>query len=465
MLVDPAIEISFDSPRYITTADSIASGNGYRTISEIDNNPVFYNNYIFPYIIAPLIKIFGLNPYPLKILMLVFSLLSILLFFSLTLELFNKKEALLLSVSLMSMPIFIRFSNKILTEAPFMFFLLLSLWLLNRYFQKDKKIYLGLLLATMYSLIFTRTIGIIILVPLFIYSYAKKDRNLFITTAILTTITIITIYIIQSRTAPENNLYHIKYLLYKDDFTPQQGYIDIECLIARVIDNIKFYFLNIPREIFNLPSSGILLYATLFWTLLCSGIYSIKPNFYKKSFFVFFATYLFFFIVWPWQSTRFIYPILFIILIYLYWGLKSLIIRIPSTIKRIIYLTIILSILYSGLKELLLEITVNKIYPAEVNEVVQLSSWIKENTSQESVILSKNTALIYMLSSRKGTYIPYSYDMKKITTHIEKKGVTHILADRLNSEMIKYIYPWINKNKERLRIIKIDGGTVLFELD
>ncbi|MDP8253734.1 MAG: glycosyltransferase family 39 protein [Candidatus Kaelpia aquatica] len=465
MLIDPVIDISFDSPRYITTADSIASGNGYRAISEIDNNPVFYNNYIFPYILAPLIRIFGLNPYPLKILILIFSLLSILLFFSLTLKLFSKKEALLLSISLMSMPIFIRFSNKVLTEAPFMLFLLLSLWLLHRYFQKDKKIYLGLLLVTTYFLIFTRTIGSLMLIPLFIYSCTKRDRSLFMMTAILAIITILTMHVIQSRTAPENYLYHIKYLLYKDAFTPEQGYIDIGCLIIRAVNNIKFYFLNIPKETFNLPSFGISLYAALFWTLLCLGMYNIRPNFYKTIFFVFFTTYISFFIIWPWQNTRFIYPILFIMLIYLYCGFKSLIIGTPSAIKRIIYLTVIISILYSGLKELLLEITVNRIHPAEVNELVQLSSWIKDNLPQEPVILSKNTALIYMLSSKKGTYTPYSYDMEKITAHIEKKGVTHILADRFNSEMIKYIYPWINKNKERLKIIKINGGTVLFELD
>ncbi len=465
MLLSPTVDISFDSPRYITIAKSIASGNGYRLMSEIDNNPVFYNNYIFPYILAPLIKLFGLNPYPLKMFMLIISLLSIFLFFDLNLETFSKKESFLLSTSLIATPLFIKFSDKLLTEPPFMLLLLLSLWCLSKYLQKNKKRYLSFFLIAAYSLIFTRTVGIIALPLLFIYSYFKKNKKLFITTIVLTAITILTIHIIQSKTVPKDHLYHIRYLLYKDAFTPQEGYIDTPALAERIIANLRFYFINIPKDIFNLPSKNVYLYAILFWSLLFLGISKIKGSLYKKKALIFFISYLSFFTIWPWQSTRFIYPIIFIIIVYLYAGLKYSITKFPINIKQIIYLTIISFIIYSGVKELSLKMTVDRVHPAELDEIVQLSSWMKNNLPKESIVLSNNTALIYMLSSKKGTYIPYSYDIEKITSHMKKKRVTHILADRINCEMARYIYPWINKNKTRLKIIKINGGTVLFELD
>ncbi len=465
LLFKPTADISFDSPRYITIAQSIASGNGYRSISEIDNNPVFYNNYVFPYSLSLLIRIFGINPYPLKIFVLIISLLSILLFFNLNLISFNERESFLLSLSLMTMPLFIKFSSNLLTEVPFMLLLLIALWCFKMYMQKDSKKYLSLSVITIYFLIFTRTVGIVLLPLLFIYSYFKKDKKLLIATIILTTTAILTIYTIQSKVALDDRLYHIKYLLYKDAFTPQRGFICIWDLTNRIISNIEFYFISTPKDMLHLPSRGIYIYTMLFWSLLSLGILKIKDSCLKTPTFIFFIIYMSFFIIWPWQSTRFIYPVTFIMIIYLYSGIKYLTLNIPTNTKKIIYLIVVSFIVYSGIKELLIKTTIDRVYPAEFNEIVELSYWIKDNLAQDSVILSDNTALIYMLSSIKGVYIPYSYDIKKITTHLENKGVTHILADRMNSEMARYIYTWINKNKEKLKIVKINGGTVLFELD
>jgi 4-amino-4-deoxy-L-arabinose transferase-like glycosyltransferase len=465
LLLKPSLDISFDSPRYITIAESIASGNGYRAISEVENSPVFYNNYIFPYFLAPLIRLFGPNPCLLKILMLILSLFSLLLFFNLNLKIFSRTESFLLSLSLMLTPLSVKFSDNLLTENLFMLLLILSFYSFDRYLQKNNKKELVFFSIIIYSLIFTRIAAVIILPLLFVYCYLKKDKGLFINTAILSVLTISTIYVIQSKIALDNRFYHLKYFLYKDAFTPQLGYLDIQAMAERISGNIRFYFLKIPQDIFHLSSQSTYICTLPFWGLFLLGALKMKSRIYNKRIFIFLISYLSFFIIWPWQSTRFIYPVIFIIIVYLYAGLRELTIKFPIGIKKLIYLVIISSVLYSGIRELSLEITLNRVYPGEFNEIVRLSNWIKDNLPQDSIILSHNNALIYLLSARKGTYIPYSYDPEIISSHIDKKGVTHILADRINYEMIRYIYPWINKNRENLKIIKIDGGTILFELD
>ncbi|HEO63820.1 MAG TPA: phospholipid carrier-dependent glycosyltransferase, partial [Candidatus Omnitrophica bacterium] len=239
MMIKPQIDLSYDSPRYLTIAQSITYGNGYNFIYRPDNAPVFYNNYILPYFLAPLIRIFGINPYLLKAVMLLLGLFALFFFLGWMKTYLKEKELLFLSIALIYTPLFIRFCDKVLTEALFVFFLTASFLLLKKYSISKNKIFLILLLICCYCAIFTKIAGIFILIPLFIYIKTDKDKKLALSTVILIAVSAITVFIIQSRLPDNNRFYHIKYLLYKDAFTPDLGYIKPGDLLLRIIYNIR----------------------------------------------------------------------------------------------------------------------------------------------------------------------------------------------------------------------------------
>ncbi|MDD5613849.1 MAG: hypothetical protein PHQ54_02115 [Candidatus Omnitrophica bacterium] len=462
MLAKPQIDISYDSPRYLITAQSIAYGNGYNFIYRPDNAPVFYNNYILPYFLAPLIRAFGINPYVLKAVMLLLGLFALFFFLSWVKIYLKEKELLFLFVALIYTPLFIKFCDKILTEALFVFFLTASFLLLRKYSVSKKKSCLILLFICCYCAIFTKITGIFILIPLFVYSKSDKDKKLILSTAILLAATIITVFIIQSRLLDNDKFYHIKYLLYKNAFTPDLGYIKPSDLLLRIIYNIRFYFFSLPAGIIS-NDSTLKIMPFLFWPTLVLGMKN-KRSLERRAILSFFVCYAVFFLAWPWQDNRFFYPLLFIKVFYLYLGAEKLLRKTGLKLKKIIYLLILMSIILSGTGELLAKFTTERAYPAQVDEFISLARWLENNLDNDSVVLSQNPALIYLIASKKGVKVPYSYNLEKISLYIKENNVSYILADRFNWEMIRYIYPWVNQNKEKLQIIKTFGETALFSV-
>lgn len=97
---------------------------------------------------------------------------------------------------------------------------------------------------------------------------------------------------------------------------------------------------------------------------------------------------------------------------------------------------------------------------------IELGKWARENLNKDVVILSSNPSLLYLLSFKKGVFLIYSQDKRKISFYIHRNKVSHILADTYNNyEMRRYIYPWIYENKDKSRIQKINGAAVLLKID
>lgn len=461
LLFNPDWNKFYDAPRYISLAYSIAQGNGYRFIFDSENKPCFYNNFIFPYLLSPLVKFFDLKFYILKGFILMLGLLCLLFFYNRTKFYFKTYEAFYLSILFLSLPIFLEFNDKILTEIPFLLLTIISFYLFEIWTQNKRKLIFIFLLLSLYLAIFTRIIGLAILFSLLLWAFIKKDKFIFSLFLIISVSVVVTFLVIQYRVQAEDKFYDVRYFLAKNPFAPQMGLITVKDLLGRTITNTIFYLSGIGKEIINYPSKPIWL-SVIILGLILLGIY--KKNL-KNLYSFYLLIYIIYFLIWPWQDKRFIMPVSFLLLVFFYSGLKFIINSFGVSIKKSIYALILILSVYGGINKTLEKMTIEKVLPSESKEFIQLAMWAKDSLSQAAVILSAEPALVYLLSSKKGAFLIYTTNLDKITSYLKRKKVTHILADRFNLETARYIYPWIRENKNKLKILKIDGGTVLFELN
>ncbi len=463
LLLNPALGNLYDTPRYICIGYSIAQGNGYRLIYDIDNPPCFYNNYIFPYLISPLIKFFGINLYILKVFILFLSLGVVIAFYSWLNAELGRGESLYVSILFLCSPLFIYFSDKILTEIPFLFFILMSFYFFAKWIKTKNNFYLFLISIAAYLSIFTRTAGIALLFALSISSLLKKKKTLFIICLLILIGAIITISIIQSNLENPVKLYHIKYFLAKNTFEPDAGVIGFKDILQRIQNNLYFYSFNIGNETINFPSkpkAG----AIITLLIVVFGIIKLKSKtkLFQLSFLI---IYIFLFIIWPWQDIRFIIPVLFLFIFYFYIGLKNLTLKLPFLAKKIIFASILLLMLYAGANKLLNKINLESQLSAQMQEFINICAWVSSNTDNNAVIFSSHPDFAYLLTFRKGAFLIYTENLDEISEYLKTKKVTHIIADRFNIEMKKYIYPWIVKEQSNLNVLRVDGKTTLLKLN
>jgi 4-amino-4-deoxy-L-arabinose transferase-like glycosyltransferase len=450
----------YDAPRYICLGYSIGSGNGYRFIFDPNNKPCFYNNFLFPYIIAPVIKLKGIDLLTLKLTMTILSFVGIILFMKWTGLFWNKKISLYLSVLFLSSPIFIEFSDKIMTEIPFLVFLFLFFIMFENWVKTKKGIYLVALAIGLYCLIFTRIPGIAYLLGMIVYAIITKDKKLLGAGILVLLMVVITTGIIQEKVDPEDRFYHLKYLLYKNPFNPEAGFVSLGNLIERSMQNFKFYIFKIGETCIQFPHKPVLL-SLLIVVIILWGI--IKFSFPSKIFYLTsFSLYLFYFLIWPWRDVRFILPLYPVIIVMFFSGLDQILNKAKPRWKTICLAIVLILNFYGGYDKLIRKATIENVYPSQLREFIEMGKWMKDNLDDKSIILSSNPSLIYLLSFKKGVFLIYTSNPKKIDAYLKNNHVNYLLADSYNSETKRYIYPWIFKNKERLKIEKINGSTVLF---
>jgi len=453
----------YDAPRYICLGYSIATANGYRFIFHPHNKPCFYNNFLFPYILAPVIKLKGIDFFSLKLVIIILCLAVFILFIKWAERFYEKEKTIYLSLLFLSSALFIEFSDKVMTEIPFLVFLLSSFLLFQAWIKSRKNIHILALALSVYCLTFTRMPGIAFLLGIFIYSIAKKDKKLLGMGIIVFITVLITIGIIQGRVDPEDKFYHMKYLLYKNPFAPEAGYVSPEDMIARIIQNFKFYIINIGKICIQFPHKSVLL-SLLTLLVILNGVLKLHPStraFYISSFLI----YFFYFLIWPWQDTRFLLPLLPLLIVMFFSGLNPLLNKLSPEWKKATLTVILLLSFYGGSDKLVRKLTIENIYPPGVREFIEMGEWIGREVKDNAVILSSNPSLIYLLSFKKGVFLIYTTDSKKIDGYLKTNRVNYILADCYNSEMKNYIYPWIYENKAKVKIEKINGATVLFRID
>ncbi len=157
--------VLFDESTYMLAAKAIVEGKGYT---------MWILAPLFSYIISAFYFLFGSTESVAKLVAPVFSVSSAVVMYYLAREFFDKKFSAASAIMLITIPSFMVLGERVMTEAPFMFFFISSLLFFIRA-AKGNNIYLVPLAITFVATFLIKYSGILILSVFLLYFVVRKD--------------------------------------------------------------------------------------------------------------------------------------------------------------------------------------------------------------------------------------------------------------------------------------------------
>jgi len=478
LLFDPKLSTGGDNATYIVLAKSIISGKGFRDLSA-PGEP-FHTQYPFgyPLLLAPLLLLFPQNFIPLKFLSLLLGTGSLLLFFHLFK---NRVEPFILIISLLLLalnPDLLEFSHWELSEIPYLFFSLLSLFLLIIGMTRNPSLNPTLLtgLVSMMLTYYIRSIGLALILAALVFLIYKRNFKLFFFLLFFAFLIAFPWFFRNQRINPGQNEYLSQFLM-RDPYNPDAGLLSSAEFIERFFTNLKIYFFSVIPAItlpfFSslLPSSFTLFLSLVVTGLILIGIYVlIKNRVGLTEFYLLF--YLGIALIWPsvWSDRRFLIPVIPFLIFPFVLGIKTILGKMISHFWPILFVPLLSLLVLANLQVLLSQIPENLRllsqyrkgevmagYSPDWFNYYKAAEWVKSNTLSSSIVMSRKPSLFFLRSERKGICYPFTSNPKQILSAIDEQGVSYVIVDsfRWTGTTRRYLIPAIERYPERFEIVYV----------
>ena len=458
-----------DNQQLIILGESLRSGQGYSLLNLPGNPPANLYPPLYPTAIATALFLTQ-NTYlpdiiiPLKTLNLIFFLGALIIFYFYLKEKIRNKYIIAAIIILTGLSIqFSPYINEVLTEIPYLFFSMLSVYFVDKYttdnFNK-KYLYLGILFAIL--CFYTRTIGIALIASIVLLLFFYKKYKEAIQSSLLFILFTLPWFAYSSLLGSQPS--YFEQLLIKNPYNIDEGNAHFADFVFRIADNAVYYAQKIPELIFlvNLGSPIIslpLLFITLIGFLKMTGKKINLLHFYIP-------LYIFILLTWPWTGGRFLIPILpFLIYFFIYgytkifsqnflqpfrkWSILQIAIFSSSITLfflfaiNYIYFDIVKIIKYAPNKN-------NIIINSELKEVVD---FINKEIPENSIIVFPKPYFIYFYTERKSLGYMFTKNKDAIKKYFQENDVSYIIDDNSFNETKNYLQPVI---EELIKENKID---------
>lgn len=418
-----------DNAVYIILAESIVSGKGYKNIHMPDEPEHTQYPFGLPLLISLFLLIFGSSVSAVKLLIFLTGCGSMYFMYKITKHLFKDRTTIIMLFYL-SIPIFIIYNHWILSEIPFLFFSLGTLYFFIKA-QENKNIfyYISFVFAT-YSF-FIRTAGISLIIAMIFFLLIKKQFKL-LGIFLLIFLAIFIPWQIRNASIPIEGSY-IDKLLAKNPYRMELGRVSLFDLLTRVWNNFILYaFTILPMTLLPIFKTGVLLALSGFVFIVLTIIGIVKKTKKITAIGLYFIFGVIILLAWPkvWSSDRFLLPILPILILYIFSGISWL----GEKIKSKYFIPVVIGVL------ILLNII--EIVPLAKNSVANNSAYLKgdkyagytadwkryfeiielieKNIPEDKIIMARKPEFVYLLSRRKSFIYPITSDHTKIKDAIAR---------------------------------------------
>ena len=432
-----------DSTHYLVGAKSILNGSFYHDISLVNGPSIIQYPPAYSFFLAGVFLIFGYSFFAAKFFSLVFTLSSIFLAFLLFKAHFSEKMSFVLSFVFSANLLVLWYSHRVLSEPIFLFFSLLSVVFLEKYFGEKKAFSKNSVASNLFLAlsILARTIGATLSIAAAFFLITQKKYKKALVVAILPILIFsLWVYYVNSNIGSANFAEsYFNQVFLKDVFNPHYGVVSPHGMFLRIIGNSFYYFfVSIPQAVFSPLDVANWFFQNNFLFLvlsICVGLVflfgffsSMKKNPQFAHFYLFF--YMSFLIIWPALDTsavdRFLLPVLPFLLIFFAFGLKFFSAHFKINEKKVLFLVFSICIIFSlgsGIFYL------NSIHSRQFNEnylnFVDATNWIDSNTKSTDVFWSSNPQAIFLLSERKSAMFNGN---ENILNQLEKYKISYVFV-------------------------------------
>jgi hypothetical protein len=439
-MFDPKLYTGGDNVIYLTLAKSMATGQGYTDIYK-PTQPA-HNQYSIglPLLLIP----FYDNLILAKILIMLFGLGCLIFFYKLCKEIF-KRDFWLVIAMFITTPILIFYNHYILTEIPFLFFVLGSLYFMSIYDRRGNTAPItGALLMAVGATIFKGT-GLGLLAGLGLYLLMKKRYKWFAVSAIIGLV----IILINGKTP------YFTSLLARDPYNLSLGTVAVGDLFMRVWQNIAIYLSRVlPQALYStMPAwlSGI--YSFILTGILGYGGYRLFKK--SKVLFCYLVPMVLILLLWQpvWSSDRFLIPLIPIFLIMIYSVIRY--VRIERSLLVMLFVLVGMGFNISHYIIQSRQAVENNIayikgdecagYPLEWQNYFETIKQL-EKTDNDATVIARKPEYVYWLSGKKSDCYLMDYDIVKIQKHLQDYEYVIVDGFTWTGTTHKYLLPALSYN-------------------
>ncbi len=454
----PELSVIGDNAQLLILGKALATGQGYHQIN-MPFNPIHTKYPIgFPALLAIFYPLFNLDVIGYKIIIFVLSIISMILIY----RWFEDEPAMLTLSVLLFITLNLKiheYSSLILSETPFLTFVLLGFVLQNIYEKQKKFLYFILTLISFGIAYYMRTAGIVLFPALLIYYLFKKQfrLGLYVFLAMLVIILPWQLWL-----KAQGGASYLHQLLMKNPYSPALGQVTFKELFTdRLFTNLKFYSLiYIPEIILPVFKAAAPARRQLF--LLLGAIFSIITILgfildFRKSRDIkgwYFLGTLAVILLWPevWASDRFLFGVIPLIIFYFAYFFYWLAGRLTAN-RDHFYL--LLSALYIFILVILNVQFKNPqtIYTADWVNYKKCALFARDNLPEQSVIVCRKPFLFYLWSHLTTTTVPSTSDDQEVFKRFKQERATHVVYDSFywSATTRRYLGPVIKRNADDFR--------------
>ena len=468
-LFEPKIHTGGDSVTYVLLAESLLqTGDGY-ALSLEPGPPEAHTKYPpgYPMLLAPLVAAAGRDFVLLKLVSVLFTAGSVFVFC-----LYARRERewlpwIALALAFAVSPGVIDYSRWMLSEAPFLFFTLVAIWMLREDASEEKigRPFVLALLAAVAGF-YMRSIGALLLAGASLAYLLRREWRKFVVHGVvgggLTIPWLVRSQLVSGETTP-----YLEEFLLENVYNPEAGYLGFSGLVGRFFENGVLYATReLPRALVGSDSawSGsfpVVCVAVVICVLAVAGLVRAMRN--KPG-----AAELYLILtcvaIMLFQSSvndvRYLVPLIPLILVYAADGATVLAGRVkrPGWLKPLpVYAMGLLAALAIGAHlgripgnmEMIARYNAGDPYagyhPAWRN-FFEAAEWVEANTPDDAVVTVRKPRLFNAVTGRRVKLYPYTTDTDSVLSVVRETDF--VFVDALFPTTRRYLFPALQQDPE-----------------
>lgn len=474
---NPKVDSAGDNASYYILGKSLATGQGYSNIHLSQGGSAKHFPPGYPVIIAGAILLGFDEVTSIKLLNYVL-LAGALFFIYLVARQVLQRPIWALTVTLVCVfnPIMLQYSSMMMSEIPFLFFSILTLWLFLKSERLQSKSlkdpWFWTFAVVLVFSFYIRSIAIAVLAGACLVYLRQKNFAKLIALA-LTFVALVAPWMLRNSNLEGSS--YISQLLMKNPLAPADGMMEFGDWPLRIWNNVERY---LSKEIFA-SISGVdesyyadatpvdWLIGVVLLGIALFGLFKLKNG--RSIILPYFFCTLGILLLWPdvWFGPRFLLPLVPILVIGLCYSWNAFLERFPrggvmqfEAIGLALVGLIGLTSVGAQHKE------AEKSYTRGMLQVMNFGTWMKENAAEDAVVCSRKPALFYLFSDRKGVRYLYTDNTIEQLDHLNANDVNYVIFDALGYESTpKYLVPLIKKHQFKFFNVHHykDPEAILFE--
>ncbi len=464
---DKKINLGGDNLSYYYLGKSLAQGTGYSDISSPRLNPHTHFPPGYPNIVAVILVLFD-GVIPVKIANGLFGTGVLIIGFFLFRRIVESEWLSFTMIMVIALNRhFLEYSWIMMSEMPFMFFLMLGCWLFTNIKYDipwySNRLFLSVIIVSAISY-YIRSFGIVLIAAIVAQSFANRKYSYGLVAAIGFTVLVVPWSVRNSMLT--NGGGYLNQLLMVNPYDATMGTLDLFVLVERVFNNaVRYCDKEIPYLLLNwtgadysrLVMPHYILLSIVLLALIAFGLISLRNGrFFFISLTVSSAGIL---LLWPseWFGVRFLLPMLVIMMGFMIYGLYGLMNQFFSKDRAILLVNASCLILICAQIPSVLGLSLRSQsdYPKRFRDYFEASLWIKENTPKESVVVCRKPLLSFHFSGRPSIRWPNTSNQKDLLTSFKDNEVDYIIVDVLGyASTGENILPLFRTYPHKLEILK-----------